>query len=75
MLSMHRIRAVASIVGSSAALLAVGAVLLYIAEWDSPTRWFLSGSLLFGLVGAGLLRSRYRRSAAEVKRLSILGKP
>lgn len=35
-------------------------------------RWFLVGSILFGLVAAAAIRAWYRHKAVEVKRLSIL---
>jgi hypothetical protein len=72
---MHRIRAVYAGVGDgpAALLAAVGAVLVCIVGFPHA-RWFLLGSLLFGLVAMAALRAWYRHRAVEVKRLSIFPK-
>jgi hypothetical protein len=73
---MHRIRAVYAGVGDgpAALLAAVGAILVCIVGFPHA-RWFLLGSLLFGLLATALIRAWYRHRAVEVQRLSILRKP
>jgi hypothetical protein len=72
-ISMHRIRAVYAGVGDGPAglLAAVGAMLVCIVGFPHA-RWFLVGSILFGLIVAAAIRAWYGHRAVEVKRLSIL---
>jgi hypothetical protein len=71
-ISMHRIRAVYAGVGDgpAALLAALGAILVCLVGFPHA-RWFLVGSILFGLAATTALRAWYRHRAVEVKRLSI----
>jgi hypothetical protein len=72
-ISMHRIRAVYNGVGDGPGvfLTAAGAILVCLIGLPRA-RWFLLGSILFGLALMVGIRAWYRHRAVEVKRLSIL---
>jgi len=71
-ISMHRIRAVYAGVGDgpAALLAATGAILVCIVGFPHA-KWFLVGSILFGLLVMAIIRAWYRHRSVEVKRLSI----
>jgi len=72
-ITMHRIRGfyAGGGDGPGAFLAAAGAIVICVVGFPHA-RWFLVGSILFGLVATVLIRAWYRHKAVEVKRLSIL---
>lgn len=72
-ISMHRIRAVYNGVGDGPALflMAAGAIVACLVGLPHA-RWFLIGSILFGLIAMMGIRVWYRHRQVELKRLSIL---
>jgi hypothetical protein len=72
-ISMHRIRGFYSGRGDGwAAFMAIAAALIVGLIGLPHARWFLLGSILFGLIAVLAMRVWYRHKAAETKRMSIL---